>query len=235
VDVNETSTFTWADAPKELSASEQGEDETASPISCLTFTMETCLRVAEYNEWTTPETLVMDVRILEHFNNVTNRTETVYLKQHTIHYDQVHKEFLGYINVSCQTVSSDNLKFELEDLYKDYNYTFVVQVFLRGRLLGTFDQGLFTGTGYVPPATVKMEEIWYTSGIGVYILTTGALIFMLLTSFVFSLVCGWDRVINDVAVRKDKMRKKKEAEMYEQIRGKLLTESFINDQSQQRE
>ena len=58
---------------------------------------------------------------------------------------------------------------------------------------------------------------------------------MLLDSFVFSLVCGWDRVVNDVAVRKDKMRKKKEADMYDQIKGKLLTESFINDQTQPRE
>jgi len=229
VNINETSTFTWTDAPKELSDS----DDSSSINTCLTFTMETCLRVSQYKEWTTPESFVMDVRILESPIPETNRTETVYLKQHTIHYDKVHTEFLGYTNVSCRSVTSNQLQFDVEDLYKDYNYTYWVRAHLGGRFLGTYDEGSFKGTGYVEPVIVVYIP-YYDTPVGVYLLTTGSLLALLLISFVLSIVCGWDRVVNDVAVRKDKMNKQKEAEMYEQIRGKLLTHSFINDRTQRR-
>jgi len=219
VSANGNSTFTWADSP------EFGESN-----NCYTYTMEVCIRIEQYNEFTTNESLVSDVRILDHFNEETNRTETLYLKQHTIYYDQPHRVFIGYANVSCQVVKSDEVRFNVKDLVEGYNYTYLVSVYQRGDHLGILYEGVFVGIEYVAPVVITKELV---SPLGVYMITCGILILLLVLSFAFSMATGWDRVINDVAVKKDKMRKKKEGELDDVGRGKLLTEGYITEQAQE--
>ena len=156
-------------------------------------------------------------------------TGTKYIKDHVIHYDQTHREFVGYKNVSCQTTKSKRARFQVEDLYKGFNYTYRIGVYNNRSFVGNLYEGMFVGTGYVP-IVVVVEDI--VSPLGVYLLTCAALVFILLVSFVFSIAVGWDRVVNDVAVRKDKLRKMKEAEMGDKTGGRLLTEGFINNQTQ---
>jgi len=233
VNVNDTSIFTWAETLKmnnnKNNNNINNNNNNNNTIPCLTYTMEICQRVEVLREWTTNESLVSDVRILEHFDEETNRTSTVYLKQHTIHYEQTHVQFLGYDNVSCETHTSNQLHFACDGLTKGMNYTYRVSVYHAGRWVGAYEEGMFVATGYVAPVVVVKELL---TGLDIYLLACGILLTILMTAFVMSLVCGWDRVVNDVAVRKDKMRKAKAAEMDKKMKAKVLTEGFINDQTQ---
>jgi len=224
VDWNNTSTFFWEDTPTQLIDT----NGTHPRLMCFTYSIETCLRVPSYREWTTNETLVSDVKLLGVYNDQTNKSEDIYVKNYTIHYDKHHILFVGYANISCDVVVSDQLRLDVDDLIKDTNYSYIARIYLGSRDIGMYDEGWFTHTGYIPPVIV-FEEFW--TGIVIYLVACGILIGITLLSFLLAIICSWERLMSDLAVKKDKMKTQRQKEMDKKLKAKLLTDNYINSQT----
>lgn len=199
-----------------------------SQISCISYSMEICQRMAVYREWTTNETLVSDVVIQNYYNATKNTSETVSFKNYTIHYDMKHIEFDRYDNISCVQFFSDDMRFKVDGLVAKSNYSYRVDFILIDQMVGTLQEGVFTQPSLKPP--VGPPTIF--TGVVIYGLATGILIVLLLLSFIIAYIVKWDKLMSDLAIKKARVAgAKKDAEM-ETLTPKLLSDTFISDNTQ---
>lgn len=233
VNQNQTLLLKWNYSAKLPSSS--GEYRRNTRLYELKYVLKTCQLEPVYFTWTTNETLVSDVHILNwvNQNNTVTKIRKTY-KNYSIHYDKEHQRFLYYRNVSCKehermTDTDDELKYEIDGLIIKDDYTYYVQLYFDDVLIEELFSGNFTVPRYVVYVAPVVMNIF--QGVVTYGIVCGILIVILIVSFFFAWCCQWNLLMADVHSRKARIYNEREQAKADEVRPQLLTESFINDRT----